>query len=38
MSVNDTEATLNLSGYANGLYHVRIVTTDGVVTTKIMKQ
>ncbi|MBO7491914.1 MAG: chitobiase/beta-hexosaminidase C-terminal domain-containing protein [Bacteroidales bacterium] len=38
MSVNDTEATLNLSGYATGLYQVRIVTTDGVVTTKIMKQ
>ncbi|MBR4135730.1 MAG: T9SS type A sorting domain-containing protein [Bacteroidales bacterium] len=38
MSVNDTETTLDLSGYATGLYHVRIVTTDGVVTTKVMKQ
>lgn len=38
MSVNNTEATLDLSGYATGIYHVRIVTTDGVVTTKIMKQ
>ena len=38
MSVNDTETSLDLSGYATGLYHVRIVTKDGVVTTKVMRQ
>ncbi len=38
MKVNDTNATVDLSSYASGVYFARITTENGVVTKRIVKK
>ncbi|MCR4966043.1 MAG: chitobiase/beta-hexosaminidase C-terminal domain-containing protein [Bacteroidales bacterium] len=38
ITVSNTEADLNLAGYATGLYHLNIKTSDGVIATKVVRQ
>ena len=38
VEVNGSNATLDLSGYADGLYFVRVTTDKGVVTKRVVKQ
>ena len=38
VNVNDNTAALDLSGYAAGTYFVKIVTENGVVTKRVVKQ
>lgn len=38
VSVNDSNATLDLSQYADGVYFVRVATDNGVVTKRVVKK
>ena len=38
VNVNDNSATIDLSDYASGTYFVKIVTENGVVTKRVVKQ
>lgn len=38
IAVNDATAKINLGAYANGVYFVRIVTDNGVVTKRVVKK
>ncbi len=38
MKVNDTNATVDLSSYASGVYFARITTENGVVTKRVVKK
>ena len=38
MRVDDSKVCVDLSGYAPGVYFVRIVSSDGITTQKVVKQ